>query len=145
MLGLLMGGAEFISKTSSAGIVYLMLGYVPDFVIMIQNHGGTNPNIRFWFNGGTGQPFGAGFAAALSLFLQGVDGVVTRDTTGIGTYAGGDVLTADETTDTDGKHVDVNGNFQLTGAITKAGISIPADHQTAGGRNIVVAFRMNRS
>lgn len=143
MFSLLMAGAEFISA-STAGIVYVMLGFVPDFVIMIQNHGGTNPNIRLWVNGGSGFPFGAGIAAALGFKVNGADGVITRDTTSIDVYAGGDLIATTETADTAGKHVDQAGAFAIAGAITQAGISIPADNQTDSGRNVVIAFRMNR-
>lgn len=133
---------EFISA-STAAPVHLEFGYVPDFVLAIFDHGGTSPNIRIWANGG--RTLHAGWAVALDLLLTGTTGVVTRDTTGITVYAGGDVIATAETANTDGKHMHRQAGSAPTHAaanhITKAGISIPADHQVNSGRNLVLALR----
>ena len=131
---------EFISA-SSAGIVNVMLGFVPEFAILIQNHGGTNPNIRLWANDSAF----SGWAAALSLLLTGSTGVVTRDTTGISVFAGTNQITEAESVNDDPKHVD-NAGAEVTVVpfIAQAGLVIPADHQTNSGRNLVIAFRRNR-
>lgn len=139
-----MAAAEFVSKTSAAGIVNVMLGFVPDFAILISNHGGTNPNVYLWVNGGTGKTLGANVPAALSWLITGSTGVITRDTTGISPYAGGDLVSSAETADTAGKHVTPDGTPAAAGVITTAGLAIPADHQTADGRNVLIAFRANR-
>ena len=133
---------EFISA-STAAIVNLEIGFVPDFVIGIFDHGGTSANIRLWANGS--RTIHAGWAVALDLLITGTTGVITRDTTGITVYAGGDVIATTETANTDGKHVHrsagVAPTFATAGWITKPGITIPADHQVNSGRNLVLAFR----
>ncbi len=130
--------AQFVSKASSAGVVHVMLGYKPDFILGIFDHGGTNPLLRFWFNNDSV----SGWAAALDLLLTGSTGVVTRDTTGITVYDGGDVIATTETADTDGKHVNINGTFSTAGDITSEGVSVPADHQVASGANVLLCFRV---
>jgi hypothetical protein len=130
-------GLEFISKTSTAGVVYCELGFAPDFCMLISGHGGTNPNIYYWVN----NTKWAGWASALDLLLTGSTGVVTRDTSGITVYAGGERIATAETDDTDGKHVSRTTAFAPSGHMTSAGVAVPADHQTAGGRNMLLAFR----
>jgi hypothetical protein len=130
---------EFISA-STAAIVHAELGFVPDAVLFIQNHGGTNPNLYLWFNNDKH----AQWAAALSLLVTGSTGVVTRDTSGISKYAGGDTIASTETANTDGKHIDRDGTFASAGHITAPGVSIPADHQTNSGRNMILAFKGDR-
>jgi len=131
---------EYISA-STAGIVNVMLGFVPDFAILIQDHGGTNPSIRFWANNSAF----SGWATALSLLLTGSSGVVTRDTTGPTVFAGTTQITAAESVNDDPKHVN-NAGAEVTVVpfITQAGLVIPVDHQTNGGRNLLIAFRRNR-
>ena len=140
---------EWISA-STAGVVNLEFGFQPDFVINIQNHGGTNPNIWVWANSAEF----AGWAAALGLLVTGSTGVVTRDTGSFTVYAGGDVIEAVETENSDPKHVGMDGTAAITfrGAgisstnhyVTSAGLIVPADHQTNSGRNLTVAFRANQ-
>lgn len=132
--------AQFVSA-STAGVVNVMLGFVPDFVIGFFDIDGTNPNIRFWHNE---TEFALTGTAALSLLLTGSSGVVTRDTTGITPFAGGTQLAALETAASNPKHVSPDGVLidDLT-RFTQAGIAIPADHQTNSGKNLIIAFRRN--
>ena len=130
---------EFISA-STAGIVYAELGFIPDFAILIQDHGGTNPNIRIWARGGTGKTFPL-WPAALGLLITGSTGVITRDTASIAEYAGGDTIASAETANTDGKHVTRDGAPGVAGHITAPGVSIPAAEQTNSGRNLLLAWR----
>lgn len=132
-------GVEFISA-STAGIVHVELGFVPDYAILFQNHADTAPNIRLYVNGGSGKTF-PNWVAARSLLLTGTTGVVSGDDTGMTVYAGGDVIASAETANTAGKHIDLDGNPAAAGHRTSAGISIPADHQTNSGRNLLIAFR----
>lgn len=129
--------AQFVSKSSSAGIVNVELGFVPDFIIGIFDIDGTNPNLRVWAND---EKFSA-WTAALSLLVTGSTGVITRDTTGIDAYDGNETIAATETVDTAGKHVDLGGTAASAGHVTSPGIAIPADHQTASGKNLIIAFR----
>lgn len=134
-----MVGVEFISA-STAGVVYVEAGFIPDAALLISDHGGTSPNVFFWCRGGTGKTY-PGWPAALALKCTGSTGVITRDTTGMAEYAGGDVIASTETANTDGKHIDLDGNFAVAGHETSPGISIPADHQTNSGRNLLLLFR----
>jgi len=134
---------EFISA-STAGIVNVELGFEPDFAILIQAHAATNPNLYLWANSkyaGSSVAAGSGWPALLSLLITGSTGVVTRDTTGIGVYAGGDTVASDETNNTAGKHIDLAGDPASSGHVTAPGLSIPADHQTNSGRNLLLAFK----
>jgi hypothetical protein len=140
---------EFISA-STAGVVNLELGFQPDAVIHIQDHGGTNPNIRIWANVAEFP----GWAAALSLLVTGSTGVITRVTTGITVFAGGTTLAAAETENSDPKHVSLEGAARATfrGAaisatnnyVTSQGLTLAAALQTNSGRNLVIAFRSNQ-
>lgn len=132
--------AQFTSKSSSAGVVNVEFGFAPDFAIMFADIDGTNPNILFWGNAAELSLW----TTALSLLLTGSSGIVTRDTSGIALYAGGDAVASAETVNTDGKHVTEDGTAAAAGHITAAGLAIPADHQVASGKNVVLAFRRSR-
>jgi hypothetical protein len=129
---------EAISKTSAAGLLYVELGFVPDFAMVITNHGGVAPDIRFWANRAR---FPGWTAAAQSILMLGSTGVLSQDTASVAVYDGGESISAAETTDSDPKHVNRAGLPSSAGRITAPGISIPAGDQTAGGRNLVVAMR----
>jgi len=133
---------EFISA-STAGVVNVELGFIPDFAIGIFDHGGTNPNVRIWLNGS--RTIHAGWAVALDLLITGSTGVITRDTTGMAVFAGGTVIATVETANSDPKHVHRQAGsaptFAAAGRITQPGLSIPADHQVNSGRNLLWAIR----
>jgi hypothetical protein len=136
---------EFISA-STAGVVNVRIGFIPDFVIFIQAHGGTNPNVYLWANPkykGSGDT--AGWPVALSLLITGSSGVITRDTTGITVFDGGTTIASDETDNSDPKHIDHYGNPAKAGDVTQPGVSIPADHQTNSGRNLLIAIKEDGS
>jgi len=129
--------AQFTSA-STAGVVRVLFGFVPDFAIIIQNHGGTNPNIRIWVNNTKFSQW----ADALSLLLTGSTGVVTRVTSGVEQYAGGTQISSAETTNSDPKHVDRAGTAHSgDGTLTQEGLEIAAALQTNSGANIVIAVR----
>lgn len=135
----------------------LQLGFIPDAVIVIANHGGTNPDILVWANKG-GQTIDAALQIAggpttlpdvLSqwldaddhLLITGSTGVVTRVTTGIKIYQGGETIAADETVSSNPVHPFAKGNFPKAGCVTAAGIELPAAILTNSAKYIVLAFR----
>lgn len=127
---------EFVSA-STAGIVHVELGFVPDYVELISDHGGT-PKVMKWLNTAK-YP---NFPASRTVQIVGGSTAFSADAnTYIQPYAGGDRITSDETANTAGKHVKLDGSFALTGHMTRAGISIAAAAQVNSGRNIVLAFR----
>lgn len=128
--------ANFTSH-STARIVHVELGFVPDFAIVIDDLDGTNPNIRFWGNVGALPSW----TAALALLLTGSSGIVTRDTTGIAVYEGGDSIATTETVASAPTHVNRAGTPATAGHVTAAGLTIPIDNQTNSGVNVVIAFR----
>lgn len=133
--------AEFLSKTSSAGVVNVELGFVPDYVCLIADVDGTNPIRYEWINS---TEFPLVGTAALSLLTTGSSGIVTRDTSGISVFAGGTTIASAETTNSDPKHVTEAGAAAAAGHITAAGVAIPADHQVASGKNFLMALRRSR-
>lgn len=128
--------AQFTSEATAAN-VRLQLGFVPGFVIYIQDLQGTNPNIRLWANRSLFASWQAG--ADDTILMTGSTGVLTLDTASIASYAGGDTVTA--TNVTDGLYRDKQGNEPAAGHVAQAGISIPAGDQTNSGKNLVLAFR----
>lgn len=145
--------ASFTSKASSAGVVRVGFGFVPDFVILLSNIRGTNPNVYLWANN---SEFSL-WDVAQSLLITGSSGIITQDATGITAYdpEGARAINATtlldeaQTANSDPKNVDLDGTAAAAGAYFKAGISIPADHQTASdggdaGHNLVLAFRRER-
>lgn len=139
----------------------LQLGFVPDAAIVFAAHTATNPNILFWFNkGGQTLPanmqvpdgadsFGTLAPSVLSqwldaddhLLLTGSTGVVTRVTTGIAAYFGGEEITADESISSNPQHPYSDGTFPKSGARTMAGLELPAAILTNDALYIVIAFR----
>jgi hypothetical protein len=130
---------EFISKSSSAGVVDIEFGFDPDLAILIVNHGGTNPNVYIWANNAKF----SNWAAALALLITGSTGVITRETSGPTVYAGGDLVSSAETANSDPKHIDLSGTAAAANHITASGLSIPAGLQTASARNLAIAIRVN--
>lgn len=160
--------AQFTSA-SSAGVVNVQLGFVPDFAVLYVDVGGTNPNMYTWANHASLSLW----PATLNLLTTGSTGVVTAGTSsGIVAYAGGDTLTAGASVNDDPKYVDENGDIESftaaeggdnTGAgpggafsdgnpplgmkhlpLTRAGLKILAALQVNSGINILVAYRRNR-
>ena len=129
--------ASFASS-STAAIASLSLGFVPDVVIFVEAHGGTNPNVRIWTNNATVPAW----AAALSLLITGSSGIITRDTSSIVAFAGGNVVTADDVTAR--SYFKADGTVHAAGDTTGKGITIPAGDQTNSGANLVLAFRADR-
>ena len=142
---------------STARQTQLQLGFVPDFVLVLALHSATNPNILIWCNKGgqsvpaaqliTGGP--TTFPSILSqwldaddhLLLTGSTGVVTRVTTGIKAYFGGERVAADETINSNPVHPFTNGTFPKAGCITAPGIELPAAILANDGLYIVLAWR----
>lgn len=122
----------------TARATYVMFGFVPDYVRVFINHSATNPDILEWFNKATLSQW---LDADDHLLLTGSTGVVTRVTTGIAAYAGGDTIAADETISSNPVHVFTDGTFAKAGLITPAGIFLPAAILTANGLCVAIAHR----
>lgn len=128
-------GAEFQSAATAADVV-VVLGTVPHAIIGYIDDRATNPNIRTWFNRDL---FTLWQAGADDVILDtGSTGVLTLDTASIAAYAGGDIVTADDVTNT--KYRDRHGNTLAAGTRTGAGFSIPAGDQTNSGYNHFLCF-----
>lgn len=123
--------AQFTSVASTAVITNLSLGFIPDFVVMVQDYKGNNPSLRFWAN----VTEFAGWDAGLTLLLTGSSGIVTPDASGITAYAGGDTANGSTT------YKDRDGTAIASGLKTAPGITIPVDNQTESGKNLILAFR----
>jgi len=134
--------AEFVSKTSSAGDVYVELGFKPSHAIITIGVDQTNSNTVEYFDPLRFPGFGAQY-----LLDTGSTGVRTRVTTAgqiVEPYEGGDIIATAETTDTAGKHVSRAGVAAAAGHQTAAGILIPAEVQVAGAKNILIATRSDK-
>lgn len=147
---------------STARDTYLQLGFVPDFVIIFEQHSSTNPNIRYWFDKGSqtlpasAQVPGVTTAPAnVSQWLDANDSILhtggsdggstlTRDTSSTAAYFGGDLIASDESINSNPVHPFSDGTFPKAGAITAAGIFLPAGDLTANLLYIVVAFRRDK-
>ena len=144
-------GALFVSKSSSAGAVYVNLGFVPDLVIVVLKVFQTNPDIYIWLNKASFPLWSSDHTTAGNdgyLLITGSTGVITQATSasvGIFAYAGGDNVTTAETDNTDGKHVTRAGAAITTvPAVTGPGIKVTALTQTASDYNAVLAFRADK-
>jgi len=129
--------AQFTSA-STAAVASISLGFKPDFAIFIQDHGGTNPNVRLWANNAKFDEW----AAALALLVTGSTGAITRDTASLTVYDGGDVVTSTDVTNK--KYWKPSGDLYAAGDTTGAGITVPAGDQTNSGANLLIAFRADR-
>lgn len=146
---------QFKSAPTTIGIIYLMLGFIPDYFELFSAIDQTSPNIERWFNKAT-----LGFSSSTNL-STGVDrtildtgstGVLTVDTTPvISAYAGGDVITATEVaTAATAAHVDRQGNLVTVPSggqiITQPGLTIAADAkvQVAAKYNLWIAWRSDK-
>jgi hypothetical protein len=142
---------------STNRLTYLMLGFVPDYVRLILDHTGTNPNAIEWFNKG-GQTLPASQqapsvttapnqlsqwgGATNGLLTTGSSGIVTQ-VTGVSAYFGGDQLAATVTKDSNPTYVHPDGTFGTIGLITPAGISIAAALLTSD--KLVCGYAIRRS
>lgn len=127
---------EFASA-SVAGVVNIQLGYVPDYVEFVSDHGGT-PKVMKWLNP-VKYP---NFPASRTVQILGGTAVFAPDGTSMITaYTGYERLTADQTVNSAPKHIDREGVAGLNGRMTQAGITISAAAQVNSGRNIVFAYR----
>jgi hypothetical protein len=126
---------------STAGIVYAQIGWIPDFVELLTDTGTANAKRNIWVNPArfTGWP------VAQTLVMAGGTVVTAVDTnTLISTYAGGETITAAETVNTAGKHVDRAGAPAAAGTITAQGVKIAAAAQVNSGRNLLLAYQSDR-
>lgn len=128
---------EFQSA-STAGIVYAMIGFVPDYVVLLSDHGTANAKKIEWVN----PTRFTGWPTAQSVVTAGGTVVTVVDTTTLlSAYAGGDTITSAETANTAGKHVNRAGNPAAAGAITAPGVKIAATAQVNSGRNLLIAMQ----
>lgn len=130
---------EFQSQ-ATIGIVYVELGFIPDNALLVSDYAGV-PTLKIWSNN-TRYP---GWPANTTASIVGASGAFAPDTTTIiAPYAGGDVVSANETTATAGKHVDRTGTAAQAGHITSQGVALSATHGVNSGRNLLIAFRGDR-
>lgn len=129
---------EFVSA-STAGIVNIQLGFVPDFAELIADHGGT-PVVYKWVNN---RKF-ANFPATRTVVQAGGSTAFSANSGSLITpYDGGERLAATQTADSAPKHINEMGVAASSGDMTKAGVSIAAAAQVNSGRNVLVAYRGN--
>lgn len=125
------------TSSGTAADAKIQLGFVPDYVIVVNDCQGTNPNMRFWLNPGNFSMAAAG--ADDSILDTGSTGVLTLDTASVAAYTGGDTVTATDVTNR--LYFDEQGNVTAAGKITQAGILSPAGDQVNSGKNYLIAFR----
>jgi len=139
MSNMQIAGAQFTSA-STAGSVYVELGFIPDCVMVFSAVTGT-VGFWYWFRGGTGKTFPL-YPAAQSIKDTGA--AFSLDTTAsMDEYAGGETIAVAENVNTAGKHVNRQGVAAAAGHVTAPGVLIPADHQTNSGVVVLLAFRVN--
>lgn len=127
---------EFVSGTT-AGIVYVELGFIPDSVRYVSDHKGA-PIEYSWINGNRFP----GMPVANTVKLPGAAVANAADATSLITvYPGGDYISVAETDNTAGKHVNRSGGASAAGRITSPGIAIAATAQVNSGRNFLRAER----
>jgi hypothetical protein len=141
---------EFQSK-ATLGIVRLELGYVPDFVIFLSDHGdiGTNTmDLRFWANVRKypGWPAGRSWLVDEAAGSPNADEVAT----GMTVWAGGEIPSNQETADgyhyvaINGSEVTRNYSGSTPPPPSPAGIELAVSVQTASARCLIVAMRADR-
>jgi hypothetical protein len=131
---------EFPSA-ATAGIVYAQIGWVPDYVELITDTGTVNAKSNRWVNNArfAGWPVNQTYVSS-----GGSTASVVDATTLISPYAGGETITAAETANTAGKHVDRAGAPAAAGTITAPGVRIAAAAQVNAGRNLLLAYSSDR-
>lgn len=145
MIGL-QGIVQFNSE-SSAGDIYVGLGYVPDFCVFIADFAGT-PKMYFW---ASNDEFSGWTDDAAVKFANHASAQLSWDSADtISEYAGGGrVGTAQQITDgvadlLAAKTRDNSGAQYSTGAVLPAGVMVASEIQTNSGKNLLVAFRRNQ-
>ena len=127
---------DFVSATT-ASLVHVEIGFLPDEVQLIADYTGTPRNYR-WFNPARFP----GYLATDTLVLPGGSAANSVDTTTlIQVYPGAETVNVDETDNTAGKHVNRAGAAAPAGHLTSAGVTIAAAAQTNSGRNMLIALR----
>lgn len=126
--------AQFTSASTAADAT-IMLGAVPDAVIVISNAAATNPDFIFWVNG---EKYGKwpGTDNDDALKLTGSTGVVTQLAQGVIIHDGD----TEVTTSNDQDIFKADGSNPSSGDRTQAGVIVDATAQTDSGENIVLAF-----
>ena len=131
---------EFQSA-STAGIVYAEVGFIPDYVELITDHGTASAKRNVWVNPARFP----GWPTTQTLIMAGGSAASVVDTnTLISAYQGGDTVTAAETVNTAGKHVDRAGAPAAAGKVTSQGVAIAAAAQVNSGRNLLLAHLSDR-
>lgn len=127
------------TSASTKGDVYLGLGFIPDFAIVL-NDVGTAPTVDIFLGTVAASLMGAKhihIAANGTITLEGdaADTIVA--------YAGGDKMseTVAQVATDDPKYVDPSGALYGLGKYTAAGLWISDEYQVNSGKNIVIAFQ----
>jgi len=132
--------AQFTSA-STAGDVYVELGFIPAYIYLVADVAGTNSNTYEWFDKTELTMIGTINSVLKNTGSTGVRTLVTTAGQVIERYAGGDVVAADEAATSDPKHVTVDGAVAVADHVTSAGVLIPKEMQVNSGVNILVAYR----
>ena len=126
--------AQFTSAATAVDAT-IMLGFVPDFCLLISNAAATNPNMFFWVNGAKYSAW-PGTDNNDALLLTGSSGVVTQHANGIEAHEGNTEVTSSNDQDI----YEVDGTNPVAGERTKAGVIVDSTAQTNSGVNILLAF-----
>lgn len=153
----------FKSAPTTAGIIYLLIGYVPDYFRLLAGIDTTNPNEYQWWNkrlfpGNSADALNPPGAASYDRVIinTGSTGVLTVNTSQsagslglIGPYDGGETITTSEVaTSTVAGHMDRAGNLVTVPSggqiITQPGLALVASIQTAAKLNQWIAWRADK-
>jgi len=129
---------EFVTS-NPLGDTYVELGFKPVACILFADYTAA-AKVSWWINNARFP----NFPVTNIVTTPGGAGVNAVDAnTLIAVYAGGDTVTADETANTAGKHIDRTGAPAKAGHVTSEGVIIKgaALTATAGGRNFLLAMR----
>jgi hypothetical protein len=132
--------AQFVTA-STPGDVYVELGFIPDYVVLIHNAGLGTQVYNYWFNSGTGKTFPLLPAGAVVAETGTAQTLAAANA--IAEYTGGETIAVAETVNTAGKHVTKQGVAAIAGHVTAPGVKIALGLQTsAGGNNVLIAYRL---
>lgn len=136
------------TSAATAGDVYLELGFIPDFIRVFIDIGGTSSNVlEFWNDDNLSMVPATSAVPTSYLLTTGTTGVRTKVTTAGQIpvpYAGGDKIASAEASTTDPKHVTPDGAVAAANHITAAGVMIPKEAQVNSGINFFEAYRVGR-